>query len=184
MDRDSQLVSDFYDGLEAVVLGAQDWLRRYVSAARCMADTEDQPQLRQNLLELADINGKLVELPPATFHEACQWILWYQIMARMYNGSGSLGRLDVLLYPYYQKDIAAGILTDEEAIFHLCCLLLRDTAYSQLGVPDAEGSDVTNRVSYLVLEAAHRLKIPAKVGVCVGDQVDPQLLTRGVEIML
>jgi formate C-acetyltransferase len=62
-------------------------------------------------------------------------------------------------------------------------LLLRDTAYLQLGGPDASGKDVTNDVSYLVLEAAHRLKIPANVGVAVGDSVDPKLLKRGVEVM-
>ena len=56
--------------------------------------------------------------------------------ARMYNGSGSLGRLDVLLQPYYERDAAAGLLDDEEAIFHIACLLLRDTAYIQLGGPD------------------------------------------------
>jgi formate C-acetyltransferase len=101
----------------------------------------------------------------------------------MYNGSGSLGRLDQLLFPFYQRDIQAGLLSDEEAAFHLACLLLRDTAYIQLGGPDEAGSDVTNAVSYLVLEAAHWLKIPANVGVCVGEQVDPGLLERGVEIM-
>ena len=80
--------------------------------------------------------------------------------------------------------MAAGRLDDEEAIFHIACLLLRDTAYLQLGGPDADGNDVTNAVSFLVLEAAHRLKIPANVGVCVGEAVDPDLLRRGVEIML
>jgi hypothetical protein len=73
----------------------------------------------------------------------------------MYNGSGSLGKIDLLLWPYYERDTARGILTDEEAIFHLACLLVRDTGYSQLGGPDETGKDVTNRVSYLVLEAAH-----------------------------
>ncbi len=84
---------------------------------------------------------RLVTEPPVTFREACQWILWYQIMARMYNGSGSLGRLDVLLYPYYLRDRKSGVLTEEEAIFHLACLLLHDTAYIQLGGPDANGKD-------------------------------------------
>jgi pyruvate-formate lyase len=179
----SQEKADFYDGLEAIVLGLQDWIRRYSIEARHLAETEDQPELRQNLLEMAEINARLVELPPATFREACQWILWYQIMARMYNGSGSLGRLDVLLYPYYQKDVTDGRLTGEEAIFHLSCLLLHDTAYSQLGGPDEEGHDVTNPVSYLVLEATHRIKIPANIGVCVGENTPPELLHRGVEIM-
>ena len=173
----------FYDGLEAVVLGAQDWLRRYVETARRMVETENQPQLHQNLLELADMNERLVEAPPVTFREACQWILWYQIMARMYNGSGSLGRLDVLLYPFYHQDMSEGRLTDEEAIFHLACLLLHDTAYIQLGGPDETGRDVTNPVSYLVLEAAHRIKIPANIGICVGENTPPELLYRGVEIM-
>jgi formate C-acetyltransferase len=33
------------------------------------------------------------------------------------------------------------------------------------------------------LEAAHRLKIPANIGVCVGEHSDPGLLHRGLEIM-
>lgn len=181
--RKSQQKRDFYDGLEAVVLGLQDWIHRYVNEARQMAEKESQPQLRQNLLELADINARIIESPPVTFREACQWILWYQIMARMYNGSGSLGRLDVLLYPFYRKDIAEGRLTDDEAIFHLACLLLHDTAYIQLGGPDETGNDVTNPISYLVLEAIHRIRIPANVGICVGDNTPVELLHRGVEIM-
>ncbi len=80
--------------------------------------------------------------------------------------------------------MAAGRLDDDEAIFHIACLLLRDTAYLQLGGPDADGNDVTSRVSFLVLEAAHTLKIPANVGVSVGDGVDPELLRRSCEIML
>ncbi|NLG51199.1 MAG: formate acetyltransferase [Chloroflexi bacterium] len=174
--------SDFYDGLESVVLGAQDWIRRHVVAARHMAQEEQNPQLRQNLLEIADMNERLVDAPPATFREACQWILWYQIFSRMYNGSGSLGRLDALLKPYYERDTAAGILTDEDAILHIASYLVRETGYIQVGGLDASGHDVTNPVSYLILEAAHRLRIPANIGVCVGKGVDPGLLRRGVEI--
>ena len=78
----------------------QDWIGRHAEAARQMAAGETNPQIRQNLEEMAEINARLVSEPPHTFREACQWILWYQITARMYNGSGSLGRLDVLLQPY------------------------------------------------------------------------------------
>ncbi|MFN2201754.1 MAG: pyruvate formate lyase family protein, partial [Caldilineaceae bacterium] len=118
----------FYDGLEAIVRGMQDWIGRHASAARRMADEEGDPVLRANLLEMADINERLVTAAPETFREACQWILWYQIAARMYDGSGSLGRLDLILQPYYDRDVACGLLDDEEAIFHIACLLLRDTA--------------------------------------------------------
>jgi pyruvate-formate lyase len=175
--------TEFYDGLEDIVLGWQEFIRRNAAEARRMAEGEEHPQLRQNLLEVAEINEKLVSAPPSTFREACQWILWYQVMGKMYSGAGSLGRLDMLLDPFYQKDTAAGILDDESATFHLACILLHDTSYSQLGGPDSQGKDVTNRVSYLVLEAAHWLKIPSNVGVCVGVDTDPGLLKRGVEIM-
>ncbi len=172
----------FYDGLEAVLLGLQNWISRTAEAAGAMAAVEKRPWARHNLEEMAEMNARLVQEPPRTFREACQWILWYLITARMYNGSGSGGRLDVLLTPYYERDVAAGILTDEEAEFHIANILLRDTTYLQLGGPDETGRDVTNRVSYLILEAAHKLRIPTNVGVSVGPSVDPGLLRRGVEI--
>jgi pyruvate-formate lyase len=175
--------TNFYAGLQDVVLGEQDWIRRTAQEAAHLAEEQPTPQLRQNLLDIAEINARLVTEPPQTLREACQWILWYQITARMYNGSGSLGRLDVLLQPFYERDLAAGLLTDEEAIFHIACLLLRDTGYLQLGGPLGDSDDVTGPVSFLVLEAAHRLKIPANVGIAVGAKVDQQLLRRGVEIM-
>lgn len=175
---------DFYAGLEAIILGMQDWIGRHAQAARELALQEAPGSwLRQNLEEMAEINQLLVSEAPTTLRQACQWILWYQIAARMYNGSGSLGRLDVLLQPYYERESAAGTLSDEEAIFIIACQLVRDTAYIQLGGPDASGRDVTSRISYLILEAGHRLKIPANVGVCVGENVDPGLLRRGVEIL-
>jgi len=173
---------EFYAGLKHVVRGIQDWIRRNAAAAQEMAAEEGRPQLRQNLEEIAAVNYRLVDEPPQTFREACQWMAWYLMAARMYNGSGALGRLDVLLTPFYERDVAAGRLTDEEAAFHIACLLLRDTAYVQLGGPDAAGRDVTNRVSYLVLDAIDRLKVPANVGVCVGREADPNLLRRGVEM--
>jgi len=180
--REVNRAPDFYAGLEHVLLGMQNWIGRHAEAARDLAAEDDA--MAENLLEISDINERLVDQPPETFREACQWILWHLLAARMYNGSGSLGRLDVLLQPYYEADTQSGRLTDEEAIFHIANLLLRDSAYLQLGGPDASGNDVTTPLSYLILEAAHRLRIPANVGVSVGQEVDPGLLRRGVEIML
>jgi formate C-acetyltransferase len=173
---------EFYAGLEHVVLGMQNWIGRHAEAARRMA-AEDGP-MAENLRQVAEINERLVAQAPRTFREACQWILWHLLAARMYNGSGSLGRLDVLLEPYYQADVQAGRLSDEEAVFHVANLLLRDSAYLQLGGPDASGKETAGPVSFLILEAAHRLRIPANVGVCVGKDTDPRLVRRGVEILL
>ncbi len=100
-------------------------------------------------------------------------MLWYQAAGKMYNMGGSLGRIDQFLYPFYERDVEHGILTDEEAVFHLACHFVMDTSYIQLGGPDTSGKDTTNRLSYLVLEAVHRLKIPVNVGVSVGESTDP-----------
>jgi formate C-acetyltransferase len=180
--REANGAADFYAGLEYVVRGLQDWIARHAAAARRMA--ADDGDSAANLLEIARINEHLVSAPPRTFRESCQWILWHLLAARMYNGSGALGRLDVLLQPYYDADIRAGRLADEEAVFHVANLLLRDSAYFQLGGPDAAGKDLTSGLSLLILEAAHRLRIPANVGVSVGKKVDSRLLRRGVEILL
>ncbi len=174
---------ELYDGLEDVVLGFQSWIGRSAKAAFDMSETEKNPQLKQNLIEIAEINNKLVTHAPKTFREAVQWMLWYQVAGKMYNMGGSLGRIDQFLYPFFVRDKEAGILTDEEAIFHIACHFIQDTSYTQLGGPDENGDDTTNELSYLVLEAAHRLKIPANIGVCVGDKYDPNLLRRGLEIM-
>jgi formate C-acetyltransferase len=174
---------ELYGGLEHIVLGLQNWIGRHATAAREMAEHEEHPQLRRNLLEIADINTRLVTQPPQTFRETCQWMLWYQMAGKMYNMSGSLGRIDQFLYPYYTRDKELSILTDEEAVFHLASYFTMDTSYTQLGGPDDSGKDTTNALSYLVLEAAHRLKIPVNVGVSVGRNVDPHLVHRGVEIL-
>ena len=186
-EKENRGKSEFYKGLRYVVEGIQDYIRRHAEAALEMARQMDDPILRENLEEIAKINMKLVNEPPTTFREACQWIAWYQIFARMYNRSGALSRLDKVLQPYYEKDIRAGRLTREEAIFHLACLLLKDTPYQQIGELCEDGVVRSNEVSYLIVEAAYRLGIPQNIGICVGEKMDEdheRLFDRVVEILL
>ena len=65
----------------------------------------------------------------------------------------------------------------------MACLYNNETSYVQVGGPDSEGNDVTNEVSYICLEAAHRLHTTVNIGVSVGKNTDPGLLRRGVEIL-
>lgn len=101
-------------------------------AAQLAAGVPD-PEIAAHLRHLCALNRKIAHAKPETFEEACQFLLWYQMACRSYNGSGSLGRLDALLYPYYARETAAGTLDDERAVFLIACLLLRDTAYVHLG---------------------------------------------------
>jgi formate C-acetyltransferase len=179
-----QKAQELYEGLESVVLGIQDWIGRTAAVAETVASTEPRGDLREDLFVTARINRRIRTEPPETFREACQWILWHLLVARMYDGSGSVGRLDDVLLPFYKRDHAAGILSDEEAVFHVACILVRDTGYIQLGGYDQDGRDNTNPVSHFILEAIDRLKLTANAGVAVGVGIDPRLLRKGVEMIL
>ena len=146
-----------------------------------MAADEPNPALRDNLLEIAEMNEWLVDNPPRTLREACQFLAWFQSVDRMWAAGGALGQLDELLRPYYEADVAAGRITDdEEVVWYIASLFFNDTHYSQIGGPAPDGHDLTSRMSFLVLEAMHRLRIPTNIAVRVHDDLDPALLRQAV----
>jgi len=72
---------------------------------------------------------------------------------------------------------------DEEVVWYIASLLFNDTHYSQISGPAPDGHDMTSRISFLILEAVHRLKIPANIAVRVHDELDPVLLRRAVQYL-
>lgn len=72
------------------------------------------PSAEQNYLEIAQANRNLTEAPPRTFREACQFLAHFQSVDRMYYVGGALGRMDMLLQPYYEKDTENGAITEEK----------------------------------------------------------------------
>jgi formate C-acetyltransferase len=174
----------FFQAEEDVILAVQHWIRRTVAAIEEAESRETDATLRENLQEMAEANRWLIDKPPRTLREACQWLAWVNMAAKTYNRSGAGGQLDTLLWPYYERDLAEGRIDDEAAIFLIACLLLNDTQYYQLGGPDAEGRDQTNRLSFLILEAAHRLGATCNLTIRVHDGLDPALLRKGVEQLL
>ncbi len=172
--------TSFYDGEESLVLGVQTWIRRHVRRAREMAAQTDHPFERENLLAIAEMNERLVEEPPRTFREACQFLAWFQSVDRMWGCGGALSQIDELLRPFYEADREAGRIEDDEVVWCLASLFFNDTHYSQIGGPGTDGQDVTSPLSFLVLEAVHQLKIPANIAVRVHDGLNPELLRRAV----
>ena len=176
--------TDFYDGEEAFILGVQTWIKKHVTKAREMTAAEDDPVIKENLLAIADMNEWLREGAPRTLREACQFLAWFQSVDRMWAAGGALDQLDKLLLPYYEADKAAGIIVDdEEVVWSIASLLFNDTHYSQIGGPAPDGRDITSRISFLILEAVHRLKIPANIAVRVHDGLDPELLRKSVQYL-
>ena len=177
--------TSFYDGHEDVVLGVQTWIRRHVAHARKMAAEEANPVLSRNLLEIAAVNERLIDHAPSTLREAVQFLAWFQTLDRMYGRGGAMGQLDELLRPFYERDRASGLITDdEEVVWYVASFFFNDPHYSQIGGPDpVTGRDVTSPISFLLLEGQHRLKIPGNLAIRLHEGLDPALLRKSVEYL-
>lgn len=174
----------FYDLHERAIRSIQGWIRRHIGEARRLAAEERDERRRQNLLEMARTNENIVEGAPQTLREACQWIVWFHLASRTYNRDGAGGQIDALLRPFYERDIAAGRITDAEAVYYLACLLINDPVYWQLGGPDADGKDQTSAISFLILDAACKVDSSLNITIRVHDGLDPKLLRYGVECLV
>lgn len=173
----------FYECEERTVLAIQGWIRRTIAEIDRQIGTEPDPQLRENLREMRAVNEWIVDGAPCTLREACQWLGWFVLAKRTYNRCGAGGQLDELLRPYYERDIAAGRITDDEAVFTIACLLLIDAQYYQIAGPGPDGHDMTSKVSHLILDAAELMDGPCNLTIRVHDGLDPDLFRRGVELL-
>ncbi len=176
--------AEFYAAEEDALLGIQSLISRTCDHIRGRIPDESDPALRQNLREMLEANERLIEGPPRSFREACQWIAWNNMAERIYCRAGAGGQLDELLRPYYEADVKAGLIDREKAVYIIACLLLNDPHYYQIAGPDAEGKDRTSGLSFMILEAAHRLKTSCNLTIRVHDGLDPLLFRRGLEYLL
>lgn len=176
---------EFYYGLNECVAGIYDYITRHIARARELAEQINDKDRSDNLNMLADMNEELLKRPARTFHEAVQWMAWFLVTGDMYNGGASaIGDIDRILKPYYDNDVRQGILTEEQAIFYICNFLIIDNAYCQIGGCDEFGKDNTNELSHIVLEAVHKMKIPASVCVRVHENIDKDFFYKSVKYLL
>ena len=173
---------ELYAAEKDVLAGIINWVERTIDVLRTMVEEETEPAVKENLAAMLAANEQILKGPARNLREACQWISWYNMAERTYCRAGAGCQLDQVLLPYYEQSKAEG-MTDEEATFILACFLLIDPHYYQLGGPAADGTDNTNRLSYLLLEAAHNLKSTANLTIRVFDGMDENLMRRGLEIL-
>jgi pyruvate-formate lyase len=174
---------EFYDAEIRIVTAIIDFLNRIADELEAFSRIERNSYLQGNLAEMARINKKLAAEAPETMREVCQWMCWFSFFSRLYNRGPSGGQLDQMLLPYYERDRANGILSEDEARFYIACLLLNDSRYYQLGGPDETGADLTNHLSYLIMEAADWMNIPCNLTVRVHDRLNRNFLVKAVDYL-
>lgn len=175
---------DFYDAEERCVNAIIRFIDRHIEEIRRQYEAETRPEIKENLGEMLKTNLAVRTGKPETFRQACQWVAYFNCAARVYTRDGAGFQLDTLLLPYYEKDRKSGMLDDETARFLIANLLLIDPHYYQVSGVDENDNDLTNHLSYLVLEAADMINISANLTVRVHANCDPGFLRRAVYYLL
>lgn len=175
--------AEFYDAEIAVVEAIIAFINRAGDEIEALACQEQNKQLSGNLHEMAAIDHRISTEPPKTFREAIQWSNWFSMISRTYNRGSAGGQLEDLFNPFYERDIKAGLLTDEEAVFYLACMFLQDSRYWQLSGPDSHDNDTTCHLSYLALDAADKINIACNLTIRMHDKIDPEFFRKSVEYL-
>lgn len=166
--------------LEAVVIVSDAivlWAKRHAVLAREVAAKETNPVRKAELIRMAENAERVPGEPARDFWEACQSQWFTQMFSRIEQKTGttiSNGRMDQYFYPYYAKDIDAGVLTEEQAMELLECMWVGMAEFIDMyisptggafnegyahweavtvGGQTPDGRDATNDLTHLILKS-------------------------------
>lgn len=138
---------------------AADFIGKHADKAKKMADSAIGDE-KQRLYKIEQNCRVLSQNAPETLEQAVQ-LFWFAWKLRSGFASSTIGRLDQYLYPFYKKDIDQGIIDKGIALDLICQLWQKlnqaacgDTLMNvMLGGVNKDGSDATNELSYIMLDA-------------------------------
>jgi len=196
----------FYGAVIRSLEAAVAFANRYVALARELADRAATPARREELLEIARVCERVPEHPARTFREAVQGVYFIHLISQIESGGNSisLGRIDQILFPYYEADLAAGLITPDEARELLALLFIKTneiwnvleeafipggegtegktTQNVTVGGMDARGDDATNALSMIGLDAFAEVRtVQPNVGVRICRESPEAFVMKAVQ---
>lgn len=173
--------SNFYQAVKIYYEAAIKFSKRYSKLAHDLAEKESRDERKAELARIADMLEKIPENPPSTFYKAIHCIWFTQNIGNIiyYRSVLALGRLDQILWPYYERDLQDNKITRELALSLIeelnlkltwnCTMLQSEYSMASnalglntqtitIGGTHLDGSDATNELSYLFLEAQKEVK--------------------------
>lgn len=164
---------------DAIIVFAE----RHAELAEQKAAEETDPVRAKELLQIAKVCRRVPAHKPETFWEAIQmyWFVHLGTITEL-NGWDAMnpGHFDQHLAPFFEKEVAEGTLTRDQAKELLCCFWIKvnnhpappkvgvtaresgtynDFTNINIGGVKADGSDGTSEVSYILLEIIEELHI-------------------------
>lgn len=196
----------FLEAVEVVCDAMRAFSERFATLARREAGAEPDPERRAELEAIARACERAPWLPPRTFAEAVQALWFTQNAAIISYGAGSgitPGRVDQLLRPFYEADLARGAITRAAALRLVEELLIKlnnnviiwpnlggvrlnhlgsDVENITLGGVDADGEDATNALSYLFIEAIANTRLATTASFRVSRKSPPDFVRKVVAL--
>ncbi len=176
--------ADFYEAERKTVLAIVRFIDRHIERIKELLQVEERPEIEKSLETMLAVCENIRLGAPKTFHEACQWTAFFNCASRVYTRDGAGFQMDTLLLPYYENDIKSGILDDETAKLLIANLLLIDPHYYQISGVDENDNDMTNKLSYLILEAADSINIACNLTVRVHENCDERFFRKAIYYLL
>ena len=191
---------DFLRSMLVCLDAAAIWHRRHMELLdRLIAESDGERRRRYSQMRAA--LARVPEEPPGDFREAVQALWFLFCFQRLCGNWPGVGRIDQMLGPYLRGDLAAGRITLDEARELIAHFWINgcdwtgakawhsgsgDAEYYQnivISGIDADGNDVTNEVTWLVLDVVEELRIiEYPVAVRISRRTPEKLLRRVAEV--
>lgn len=196
----------FYNAVLIVLEAVRNFANRYSVLAKDLAEKELNQERKLELLEMSRICAKVPYEPAETFQEAVQSVWFIQLILQIESNGHSLsyGRFDQYMYPYYDRDIKNGNITETEALELLTCLWIKtltiNKVRSQAHTLSSAGSpmyqnvtiagqttdkkDAVNDLSFLVLKSVAQTRLTQpNLTVRYHKNINKQFFDECVEVM-
>ncbi|MEW6080729.1 MAG: glycyl radical protein [Bacillota bacterium] len=196
----------FYEALLVVADASVAFAHRYASLAEEVAGSCRDPRRRDELLSIARVCRRVPQYPAETFHEALQSFWFVHLILNLESNSYAIspGRFCQYINPYLQDDLEKGNLDRPGAQELLNCLWVKineltvvkesgtakasntyvDFQNLNIGGLRADGSDGTNDVSFMCLEALADLRLPQpQLSALISRQTGHDFLLRTAEVV-
>jgi pyruvate-formate lyase len=134
---------DFYRAARVSCKAVIALARRYSILASKLAGEETDKARKEELRVISEVCLRVPEYPPRNFHEAVQSFWFTHLALQCTLDYIGCGRIDTYLNPYFKKDVSEGILSHEQALEIIECLLMKFNEIIQIKEEDRENhSDV------------------------------------------
>ncbi len=190
----------FYQGIIEVCEAIKNWADRLAAACLRKAEAEKDPVRKKELKDMAAMMRRVPWGPATSFHDAVEtsWVVCFFLFVEGAGPSITWGRWDQYMYPYYKRDIEAGIITPESAMELIEEMYIKVTSnvwfqstqmayifggyyrypHLDVGGLDENGRDASNELSYLCLRAMRYVKTTSPAVCLMLHQKTPDSLLR------